>query len=87
MKNFFIYMLLCSDGTYYTGHTDDIEKRIAEHNNNEGGFYTSHRLPVQLVFLQEFNGRDEALSSRIKSKKMVYSKKEGPYQKRLEFNS
>lgn len=75
MKHFFVYVLLCSDGSYYTGHTDDIEKRIPQHNNGEGGFYTSHRLPIQLVFLQEFNGRDEALIAELKVKKWSTAKK------------
>jgi putative endonuclease len=52
--------LCCADNSYYTGHTDDLEKRIAEHLTGEVEGYTSTRLPVVLVFSQEFPTREEA---------------------------
>ncbi|MFH0847051.1 MAG: GIY-YIG nuclease family protein [Chloroflexota bacterium] len=57
---FFVYILECADGSYYTGHTENLEKRLAEHEQNTFRCYTSKRLPVKLVFCSEFSTRDEA---------------------------
>ena len=61
---FWVYILRCADSSYYTGHTDNLEKRLAEHT---GGAmptcYTYKRRPVELVFSQEFATREEALTS------------------------
>ena len=56
----YIYILKCSDDTYYTGSTINIEKRFWEHSNFEGANYTSKRLPVVLVYLEEFDKIEEA---------------------------
>ena len=48
-----MYILKCSDNTYYIGSTTNIELRIAEHNQGEGAEYTKRRLPVQLVYFEE----------------------------------
>lgn len=76
MKNFFVYILKCNDGSYYTGHTDDIEKRIAEHNSGFIDGYTAERLPVEVVFLQEFTSRDEAFNAERQIKGWSRKKKE-----------
>ena len=47
--SFYVYLLLCNDGTYYAGHTDDLEFRLAQHQTGALGGYTAKRLPVQLV--------------------------------------
>ncbi|WBY08600.1 GIY-YIG nuclease family protein [Sphingomonas sp. 7/4-4] len=57
---FWAYMLRCSDGRYYTGHTDNLERRIGEHLSGICG-YTSHRLPIELVWSEAFVSRIEAL--------------------------
>jgi putative endonuclease len=49
MTNIYVYILKCSDGSYYTGSTEDIEKRIYEHNNGIRSDYTMSRRPVELV--------------------------------------
>ena len=59
---FYAYMLRCSDGRYYTGHTDHLERRIGQHHVGECG-YTSRRLPVTLVWSQDFPSRIEALEA------------------------
>ncbi len=69
MLNFYVYILKCNDGTYYTGHTDDLEKRIGEHQRNIYECYTSTRLPIDLVFYQEFASRVEAIDAERKIKK------------------
>ncbi len=73
---FWAYILRCADGQYYTGHTDDLERRLAQHQH--GGFcdFTSRRLPVELFWCQEFPSRYEALSSELKIKKWSRAKKE-----------
>lgn len=66
MSNFFyVYVLKCSDGSYYIGHTDNIKIRITEHNSGIYPGYTQKRLPVDLVYMQEFASRDEALMLSI----------------------
>ena len=58
---FYVYILECSDGSSYTGHTDNIEVRIAEHKASKYDSYTSTRLPIKLVFVEDFSSREEAL--------------------------
>ena len=55
---FYVYILLCSDGSYYTGHTDSLESRLAAHQKGEIHGYTLTRRPVQLAFVEEFSSRD-----------------------------
>jgi predicted GIY-YIG superfamily endonuclease len=74
--SFWIYILRCSDGSYYTGHTDNLEKRIAEHQAGESEGYTSSRLPVTLMFSQDFSTRDQALACEIQIKGWSRKKKE-----------
>ena len=76
MLHFYIYILKCNDGTYYTGHTDNLEKRLAEHNNNTYECYTSTRLPIKLVFVQEFASRSEAIDAERRIKKWGKRKKD-----------
>ncbi|MDP5278580.1 GIY-YIG nuclease family protein [Sphingomonas sp. DG1-23] len=59
---FWAYMLRCSDGRYYTGHTDNLERRIGEHQSGACD-YTSRRLPVELVWNEGFPSRIEALEA------------------------
>lgn len=87
---FFIYILKCGDGSYYTGHTDDLEKRIAEHRVGALAGYTSTRLPIELVFKQEFDSRSAALALEQKIKGWSRKKKEalicGDYEKLKEYS-
>jgi predicted GIY-YIG superfamily endonuclease len=68
---FWTYMLHCGDDSFYVGHTDDLDCRIAQHFSGEFGGYTSTRLPVQLVWSDEFPSRYEALLAerRIKGRR------------------
>jgi len=56
----YMYILECADGTYYTGSTIDLECRFEQHQNGEGANYTKKRIPVKLVYVEEFNRIDEA---------------------------
>ena len=49
----YMYILQCSDGSYYVGSTNNLEARIMQHQNGEGAEYTKHRLPVKLVYYEE----------------------------------
>ncbi|MFC1658304.1 GIY-YIG nuclease family protein [Candidatus Omnitrophota bacterium] len=52
--NFFVYIVQCADGNYYTGYTLDIKQRIRLHNNGKGAKYTRDRKPVRLVWCKEY---------------------------------
>src|SRR4030042_6153215 len=73
--SFWVYILECADGSYYVGHTDNLEKRMAEHEQNIIKCYTSSRLPVKLVFCSEFPGRDEAFVRERQIKRWSRRKK------------
>lgn len=76
MQPFYVYILKCNDGSYYAGHTDDIEKRIAEHNEGKIKGYTRKKLPVEPVFIELFGSRDEALAAERRIKGWSRKKKE-----------
>lgn len=56
----YMYILLCADGSYYTGSTIDLNRRIEQHQNGEGANHTKKRLPVELVYFEEFDRIDTA---------------------------
>ena len=56
----FTYILECADGSFYTGSTKNLEKRLWEHNNGLGANYTKSRIPVDLVYFEEYTRIDEA---------------------------
>ena len=72
---FWFYLLSCADGSYYVGHTDDLERRLVEHQSGAFGGYTSTRLPVALAFAEEFPTRDEAICRERQVKNWSRAKK------------
>ena len=56
------YILKCSDGSYYTGSTKDMEKRLWQHKNGEGAYHTKRRLPVTLVYVEHYDRVEEAFA-------------------------
>lgn len=77
MINFYVYILKCADNSYYTGHTDDLEKRLAQHQQRYfKSCYTANRLPVELIYCQGFPTREEALASERQIKGWSRKKKE-----------
>lgn len=56
----FMYILKCSDGSYYTGSTNDLDKRMLEHQEGKGANHTRKRLPVKLVYVEEYLRIDSA---------------------------
>ena len=75
-RPFFTYMLRCADGSYYVGHTDDIERRITQHETGAGSGYTATRLPVKLVWFEELPTREEAKVAEAQVKNWSRRKKE-----------
>ncbi|HEY49056.1 MAG TPA: GIY-YIG nuclease family protein [Dehalococcoidia bacterium] len=73
---FWIYILECADNSYYTGHTDDLEKRLYEHEKNIVKCYTSKRLPIRLVYAYEFETREDALERERQIKRWSRRKKQ-----------
>lgn len=61
MKHY-VYILECSDGTLYTGYTNDLDKRLEAHGSGKGAKYTKTRLPVKLVYSETFESKSEAMS-------------------------
>lgn len=71
----YTYILLCSDGTLYTGWTNDLENRIRCHNKGEGAKYTRGRLPVSLVYYEIFDTKQEAMKREAYIKRLKRTKK------------
>jgi len=71
----YLYILKCSDGTYYTGSTKDLEKRLTEHQSGKGANYTKTRLPVKLVFQESFLNIADAFYYEKKIQKWSHTKK------------
>jgi putative endonuclease len=77
MKYYYVYILKCSDGSYYTGITNNVEKRLAEHNSdNATTSYTYKRRPVELVYCLQFNDVKQAIELEKQIKGWTRRKKE-----------
>jgi len=77
MKSYFVYILKCNDDSYYTGVTNDLEKRVAEHNDGHSiTSYTFKRRPVKLVFSQQFHDIQQAIALEKQIKGWSRRKKE-----------
>lgn len=72
----YTYILKCHDGTLYTGWTNDIEKRIKAHNEGRGAKYTKCRRPVELVYYEEFETKEEAMKREYAIKHLRRKEKE-----------
>ena len=70
-----VYILRCSDGSLYTGWTNDTEKRLASHNRGTASKYTRGRRPVEMIFKEEFGTKEEALSREAEIKSLTRSEK------------
>jgi predicted GIY-YIG superfamily endonuclease len=73
---FWIYMLRCADASYYVGHTDNLEKRIAEHQSGAVSGYTQSRRPVNVMYSEALSSRVEALERERQIKGWSRAKKE-----------
>ena len=71
----YVYILECSDGSLYTGWTNDLEKRLAAHNHGTASKYTRSRRPVRIVYFEEAESKSAALRREAALKKLSRSKK------------
>ena len=74
MKNV-TYILKCNDNSLYTGWTNDITHRLKMHNEGKGAKYTRGRGPVELVYLEEFETKQEGMSREAKIKRLTRKEK------------
>ena len=72
----YTYILKCSDGTYYTGWTNDMAKRLKTHNEGKGAKYTRARLPVTLAYYEAFETKEEAMRREWEIKQLSRKEKE-----------
>ncbi|HEY3451772.1 MAG TPA: GIY-YIG nuclease family protein [Myxococcales bacterium] len=72
---FWVYILQLADGTFYTGQTDDLERRLAQHDVGEGSFYAAKRHSVRCVWSQEFPTRQDAFERERQIKNWSHAKK------------
>lgn len=71
----YTYILRCADGTLYCGWTNDLEKRLKAHNSGKGAKYTRSRLPVTLVYYEEFETSTEAQKREYQIKRLTRKQK------------
>ena len=72
----YTYILRCKDGTLYTGWTNQLEKRIRDHNEGVGAKYTRARRPVELVYYERFETKEEAMKREYAIKRLSKNEKE-----------
>lgn len=71
MEKYFVYILKCADKTFYTGITNNLIRRVKEHNfSNLGAKYTSGRRPVKLVYSKDYKNKSESLKEEFRIKKL-----------------
>jgi len=76
-SQYYVYIVKCKDGTYYTGHTNDLEKRIKEHNDNKrGARYTRYKRPVKVVWKKEYRYFKRAFLEEKRIKALTRQQKE-----------
>ena len=71
----YAYIVKCSDSTYYTGWTNNLERRVKMHSTGRGAKYTRSRGPVKLVYYEVFEEKSDALKREYEIKKMTRAKK------------
>ena len=71
----YVYMLRCRDGSLYTGWTNDLEKRLKAHNSGTASKYTRTRLPAELVYFEEWESKEAAMSREWHIKRLTREEK------------
>ena len=72
----YVYILECADGSFYTGATNDLEHRLEQHQNGKGAKFIKGRLPVKLVYCEEFENVKDAFRREKQIKRFSRNKKE-----------
>lgn len=73
---YYVYIVECSDGTYYTGYTNNIEERVKKHNQGKAARYTRGRVPVTLQYSESFSSRSRAMRREYEIKQLSRKEKE-----------
>jgi len=73
--NYYVYILRCKDGSYYTGHAKDVERRFEMHKNGRGARYTRVHEPEKLMYIEQFESHGEAMRRERKIKTLSHTKK------------
>jgi putative endonuclease len=73
--SFYVYILLCSDGSFYTGYTKDLDERTKQHQNGNGAKYTRTHKPEKLAYVEVFNSRSHAMKREKEIKKLSHEQK------------
>ncbi len=72
---YYVYILECADGTFYTGYTTDIDRRLRQHNSGKGAKYTRGRIPCVLRYFRCYNTKSEALRQEAAIKRLTRDEK------------
>lgn len=86
-SQWYVYILECGDGTYYTGMTDDLQRRFAQHQNGTGAKYTRGRGPLKIVYWETVATRGDALRREYAIKHMTRVEKIALMQKEKRDNA
>jgi putative endonuclease len=73
---YYVYILLCEDGSYYTGHAKDVKRRVEQHKKGRGARYTRIHEPEKIVYVEEFDSLGEAMKREREIKSLSHSKKQ-----------
>jgi predicted GIY-YIG superfamily endonuclease len=74
--SYYVYILRCKDGSYYTGHAKDVERRFEMHKKGRGAKYTQMHEPEKLVYIEEFESRGDAMRRERRIKTLSHNKKQ-----------
>jgi putative endonuclease len=80
-KLYYTYILLCEDGSYYTGYTTDVQRRFEEHLSGKGAKYTRSHKPKGIIYKKQFKTRKEAMKYECEIKKLTHVQKENMIRK------
>ena len=72
---FYVYILLCMDGSFYTGYTKDLDERTRQHENGKGAKYTKAHRPQKIAYVELFNSRSSAMKRERAIKKLTHQQK------------
>jgi len=73
---YYVYILLCEDGSYYTGYAKDVKRRVEQHKKGQGARYTRIHEPEKMVYVEEFDSLGEAMKREREIKSLSHSKKQ-----------
>ncbi|MDH5440034.1 MAG: GIY-YIG nuclease family protein [Candidatus Bathyarchaeota archaeon] len=74
--SYYVYILLCEDSSYYTGHTKDVERRFEQHSKGLGSRYTKIHKPVRILYVEECGSLSQAMERERQIKTLGHSQKQ-----------